>query len=181
MGLRYENLIPETRAYMLEEIELDAKQDRLYRSSYLSQSGQGDWQEILTEAAAKGTDNSLALSLKERGRLNHVAQRRKPNGGYTTVRVPYTAHETLAEGEFNRYYVRGLCRFAIETEIERLEVYRAKQVTEPRPESWHKIGLLMDPSAILIDVRASPGVETALGMPPGPNSGLTLRIPQGRI
>jgi hypothetical protein len=83
----------------------------------------------------------------------------------------------MAEGEFNRFYVRGLCRRALAEGIERLEVYRAKEVSEPRPESWNKIGNLMDPQAVLIDVRVSIGVETALGMPQGPNSGLTLRIP----
>jgi len=176
-GLRYENLDAETRRYMREEIELDIQKDNVYRSSYLSQTGQGDWCEILIEAATSGTNDTLARELRNRGRLNRTAQRRKPKGGYTTVHVPVTAHETLAEGEFNRFYVRALCRRAIAEGIPRLEFYRAKEVSEPRPESFQKIGLLMDPEVVLIDVRASIGVETALGMPQGPNSGLTLRTP----
>jgi hypothetical protein len=179
MGLKYENLDAETRRYMLEEIALDAQNESFYLSSYLSQTGQGDWQEILTEAVVSGTDDSFAITLRQRGRLNQFAQRRRPRGaGYTTYRVPVTAHETLAEGEFNRYFVRGLCRRAIAEGIARLEVYRAKEVEVPRAESREKIGLLMDPEVVLIDVRASVGVDTALGMPQGPNSGLTLRIPR---
>jgi hypothetical protein len=129
MGLKYENLDAETRRYMLEEIALDAQNESFYLSSYLSQTGQGDWQEILTEAVVSGTDDSFAITLRQRGRLNQFAQRRRPRGaGYTTYRVPVTAHETLAEGEFNRYFVRGLCRRAIAEGIARLEVYRAKEV-----------------------------------------------------
>lgn len=177
MGLRYENLDAETRRLMVEEIQFDIAHDKLYIGTHLSQTGQGDWTEILIDAVTNGTDDSLAQALRERGRLNQTAQRRKPNGGYTTYRVPITAPETLAEGEFNRFYVRALCRRAIKEGIPRLEVYRAKNVREPRPESFQKIGLLMDPQVVLIDVRASPGVDTALGMPQGPNSGLTLRTP----
>jgi hypothetical protein len=96
----------------------------------------------------------------------------------TIVRVPYNAAEVLAESEFNRYYVRGLCRRATVNGIPRLEVYRAKYVVEARPESQAKIGLLVDPEVVLIDVRSSTGVETALGIPPGPGSGISIRIPK---
>jgi hypothetical protein len=96
------------------------------------------------------------------------------------AKVPHDANHTLAEGEFNKYYCRGLARVAIAEEIPRLQVYRAKHVAQPRQESQEKIGLLVDPAVILTDIRASQteGVETALGIPPGPNSGITLRIPK---
>jgi hypothetical protein len=83
----------------------------------------------------------------------------------------------MAEGEFNRFYVRGLCRYALANGIRQLEVYRAKAVDQPRAGSEEKIGTLVDPQAILDDLRVSAGVEPTLGMPPGPNSGLTLKIP----
>lgn len=181
MGLRYEDLDAETRRFMVEEIEMDARDDKLYLSPWLSQTGQGDWSEILIEAARTGTDDTLANSIRERGRLNRTAQRRKPNGlGYTTYTIPQTAPMTMAEGEFNRFYVRALCRRAIDQGLPRLQVYRAKSVAAPRPDSEYKIGLLMDPNVVLVDARQSIGVETALGMPAGPNSGLTLRIPKGQ-
>ena len=84
----------------------------------------------------------------------------------------------MGEGEFNRYYCRGLCRRAIEEGVAQLQVYRAKAVAEPRPASQAKIGALVDPAAILDDLRRTQGVEPALGLPPGPNSGLTLRFPR---
>ena len=181
MGLRFEDLDDQTRRFMVEEIEMDAKADRLYLSPWLSQTGQGDWSEILVEAARSGNDDTLASSIRLRGRLNRTAQRKAPKGfGTVTYRIPDTAPTTMAEGEFNRFYVRALCRRAIAEGIPRLEVYRAKAVADPRPDSQYKIGLLMDPEVVLTDARVSIGVETALGMPAGPNSGLTLRIPKDR-
>jgi hypothetical protein len=82
----------------------------------------------------------------------------------------------LAEGEFNRFYIRALCRRAIANGIPRLVVFRAKTVSNPRPESQEKIWLQIDPIVTLTDLRASPGVETALGIPGGPNSGLSVKF-----
>jgi hypothetical protein len=176
MGLKYENLDAETRKFMLEEIDMDISADTVYRSSYLNQSSQGAFPDLMRAAAETGTDDTLAASL--RGRFNATTTRRKPKGGYYTAAVPYNAAEVLAESEFNRYYVRGLCRRAVTENIPHLEVYRAKQVMQPRRESEAKIGLLADPQTLLMDVRNSQenGFDTALGIPPGPGSGITVRI-----
>lgn len=178
MGLRYENLDDETRAFMLEEIEMDVAAERIYLSAYLTQRAQGDWPDLLREAVQSGSDDSLGAKLRASTTLNRMTMRRTPRGGVTQVRVPYNAAEVLAESEFNRFYVRGLCRRAIASGIARLEVYRAKPVAQPRKESERLIGLLIDPETVLIDVRGSTGVETALGVPPGPGSGITVRIPR---
>ena len=177
MGLRYENLDDETRAFMIEEIEMDAAADGIYLSPYLTQRAQGDWPDFLREAVRSGSDDTLARQLRAARSLNTTTMRRT-RSGYTQAKVPHNAAEVMAEGEFNRFYVRGLCRRAIENGITRLEVYRAKPVMQPRPESERLIGLLIDPETVLIDVRASTGVETALGVPPGPGSGITVRIPR---
>ena len=178
MGLNLEDLDDETRKYMLEEIDMDTASDKIYRSSYLGQRTQGNWPDMIRNAAQTGNDDSLAAELRRPGALNSTTQRRTPRGGMTTARVPHNAAEVLAESEFNRYYVRGLCRRATVNGIPRLEVYRAKYVVEARPESQAKIGLLVDPEVVLIDLRASTGVEAALGIPPGPGSGISIRIPK---
>ena len=178
MGLKYENLDAETRRYMLEEIEHDERADKTYRSSYLTQQGQGNWTENLKEAAENGTDDSLAVKLKAQKAFNSTTTRKIPSGKIIQAKVPHNAAEVLAESEFNRYYTRGLCRRAIDSGIPRLQVYRAKQVENPREESERLIGLLVDPQTVLTDVRGSVGVETALGIPPGPGSGITVRIPK---
>lgn len=178
MGLAYENLDDATRHFMIEEIELDLANGTIYISKYLNPHGCENWSAMLLDAAAHGTDDTLATAIRNGGCLKTHVQRAKPKGGFTTAAVPYTAHETMGEGEFNRFYCRGLCRRAIEEGIPWLEVYRAKAVMEPRPASQLKIGLMVDPATILADLRAAQGVEPALGLPPGPNSGLTLRIPK---
>jgi len=178
MGLRYENLDETTRRYMNEEIERDIADGSIYISNRLNPSGCERWPELLKEAARSGTDDTLAASIIRDGCLKERVERRKPKGGMTMAAVPVTAHETMGEGEFNRYYTRGLCRRAIEEGLGELEVYRAKAVREPRPMSEAKIGMRVDPRVILEDLRQTQGVEPALGLPPGPNSGLTLRIPR---
>jgi hypothetical protein len=180
MGFLHENLDHVTRQHMTAEIKKDIAADKLYLSTRLTHSGREIWFGLLLDAALCGTDDSLAALLQDRDLLNRSELRKKPRGGYSIAQVSATAHITLAEGEFNRFYVRGLCCRAIAQGIPRLELYRAKQVNM-RPESVEKIGLLMDPEVVLVDVRASIGVVTAFGLPEGSNSGLTLRIPGGTV
>lgn len=177
MGLAYENLDEQTRKFMLEEIDLDVTNGNVYVSNYLNDAGADAWVNLLREAASSGNDDSLANTIQHGNYLKDQVQRKKPSGGFTMAKVPYTAHETLGEGEFGRYYVRGLCRRAIDEEISEVEVYRAKSVAQPRPGSEQKIGTRCNPTDILDDLRATVGVEPLLGLPPGPNSGLSLRLP----
>ena len=177
MGLSYEDLDVETRRFMLEEIEMDVALKTIYISNWLNPVECDRWPQILRQAAEQGTDDSLAAAITQDQCLHERVERKKPKGGTTWAAVPYTAAQTMAEGEFNRYYTRGLCRRAIRDGIPQLEVYRAKSVAQPRFDSQAKIGTRVDPCSILEDLRTTQGVEPALGLPPGPNSGLTLRIP----
>lgn len=176
MGLRYENLDEATRRFMVEEIDMDVQSGAIYISRYLNPRGCEAWAGLLREAAESGTDDSLALAIVRDQCLRDRVERKKPKGGVTMVAVPVTAHETMGEGEFNRFYVRGLCRRAIDESIPALEVYRAKEVLNPRPESESKIGAQLTPKKLLEDLRQSPGFESALGIAL-PNSGLTMRLP----
>ena len=178
MGLRYEDLTPETRRFMIEEIERDELAETLYRSTWLTQGGQGDWAELLKEAALNGTDESLAAQLRLRGRIVARAQRRKPNSYQMTwYTLGKNAPDVMA-CEFNVFYCRGLCRRAIAENAPRLEVYRARESAQPRRESELKLGLLVEPEVILVDLRKSHGTEPSFGLPPGPNTGLSLGFPR---
>jgi hypothetical protein len=177
MPLNYANLDDRTRAFMRDEIAVDIAKGTLYTGRRLSARGAEEWPDLLQGAATNGNDETLAGLLNRDGRLNEFEERRKPKGGVTTVRVPETAAATLAEGEFNRFYIRALCRRAIDDGIPRLIVYRAKNVTSPRRESEERIGTEVDPRQLLADLRENIGVDTALGLPAGPNSGLSARLP----
>jgi len=126
VGLKFEDL-EVAREFMLAEIEMDIDAEKIHLSSYLTQSGQGNWPDLLRSAAQAGNDDSLAKAVT--GMFNGRIQKRKSKGfGYIWAAVPHNANEVSAEGEFNRYFCRGLARLAINENIPRLEVYRAKRV-----------------------------------------------------
>ena len=177
MTLKLVNLDERTRSFMLEEIGSDASSGRLYISPRLNSRGRQEYPRLLREAAERHDDSWLADQLRRNGLMKTEEERRKPKGGHTIAQVPVTAPDTLAEGEFNRFYIRGLCLRAIQDGIPELVVYRAKQVSSPRRESEAIIGTRISPQSLLRDVRTHPGVDTALGLPPGPNSGLSVRLP----
>jgi hypothetical protein len=176
MSLNLVNLDSSTRQFMVEEIEKDIADGRLYESPRLSAAGKQIYPDLLRAAARNGTDSTLASELRAPGRLNATEERRKPKGGTTIAQVPVTAADTLAEGEFNRFYARGLCRVAIVENIDSVVVYRAKEVAHPRAESMALIGKALPAVELLADLRTSIGMDTVLGLPPGPNSGLSVRI-----
>jgi len=86
--------------------------------------------------------------------MKHLETRAKPKGGYTVAHVPDTAAETLAEGQFNRFYIAAICRRAIEDGHLSVHVYRAKQSDSPRSESVALEGTARDAASLLADVRS---------------------------
>ena len=177
MALNYLNLDDQTRVFMGEEIEMDIADGKIYISKRLTLAGREDWPNLIRIAAQTNDDGWLANQLRNKGNLKDTGQRKNKDGSYKEVKVPHNAPDTLAEGEFNRYYARGLCRRAIDEGIDHVVVYRAKDVAEPRPESDAKIGAKYPPGAILDDLRNATGVASDLGIPSGPNSGLSLKLP----
>lgn len=161
---------------MLAELELDIDNNTLYTGRYLSDIGIERYPLMLRKAIEEGSDDSLAADLSEPGLFNSYHQKRKPSGGFTEAKVPRTANTTLAEGEFNRFYLRGVCQRALAEGLARIEIYRARESANPRQESEEMIGRRLIPAELLADLRANTGVDTALGLPPGPNSGLSGRI-----
>jgi len=177
MALYFENLDDRTRQLMLAEMDYDIDHNELHISPFLSGQGQRDYTNLLREALQSGNDETLAQNLRAHRRLIKTLPRRKPKGGYAIAATPENAAEVLSESEFNRYYIRALARRAIEDGIPELVVYRAKQVNSPRPESEALIETTLSPQDLLADLRSHPGESTSLGVPSGPNSGLTVRLP----
>lgn len=177
MGLNYRNLDTRTRALMAKEIEGDLAQGKLYLSDNLNEQGRRDYPDLIKAAVAAGSDDSLAADI--RPRLNtHEKPHVLRSGKLSKPPVMRSnAHEMLAEGEFNRFYIRALCLRAIEDGVPEVVVYRAKWVERPRPESEPKIGQRIRAVALLEDLRQHVGIDTALGLPPGPNSGLSVELP----
>jgi len=84
------------------------------------------------------------------------------------------APQTLAEGEFNRYYIRGLCTRVIAEGGGPVEVYRVRDSAWVRPGSEALIGTQIDAEQLLDDLRVHIGEEPTLL--PDVNSGLSVRL-----
>ena len=175
MGLHYENLDETTRSYMVEEIELDIDNGKLYFSTRLNVRGRQEYPDFLRDAVSHYDDDWLARQLSRRNCFG-THETRTRSGKQYMARVPVNAPTMLSEGEFNRFYLRGLCCRAKAENIKYLEIYRGKEVKIPRPESTRMIGKLLEVETLLEDLRTHTGVDTALKLPPGPNSGLTAKL-----
>lgn len=168
---KFPSINQDVRACMLKEFERDLDLGNLYISSRLSVDGVRLYPDLLREAILIGDTETLSSDLMRNRCFKSYEWRRRKQ-----VRVPVNASETLAEGELNRFYIRGLCTYAIDNNIEYLEVCRGKNVRQSRQRSLSLIGQMVPPYGVRADLRIRPGVETALGIPGGPNSGITLRI-----
>lgn len=161
------------RLAMLAEAHQDINSGALYRFSRLTDVGWEQYAKLLLEALEHHDESWLADQINRRGLLIEKEMKVR-NGKSYYAKVPHNAATTLAEGEFNRFYIRGVCCNAIADDVETLVVYRAKVVAEPRPESERRIGQEINAAALLDDLRKHPEIDRALGVPAGPNSGLSV-------
>jgi len=172
------NLDETTRRYMLEEIELDTTEGKLYYSKRLTAKGRSDYEGALREAVQNHDADWLADQLNREGRMHGVEVARSKRGRVYPKRTPSGDHLTVAYGEFNRFYIRGLCARAIAEGIDHLIVYRAREVRVARRRSMAKLGSHVDPQNLLDDLRENIGRATRLGIPGGPNSGISVKLPE---
>lgn len=177
MPLQLHNLDNRIRAFMLSEIALDEERQKLYTSKRFTTFGALQYPTILKDVVRSGGDADLAQRLRTHACFAETETRQLKGGKISVAKVPETAPETFAEGEFNRLYFRAICRAAIEDGIEEVEVYRARNSANPRPESEALVGSTLPAATLLHDLRENTGVDTCLGLPPGPNSGLSARLP----
>ena len=131
MRFEYKHLDDVTRGYMLDEIQAARRANNLYYSRRFNDDGMARWPELLLAAARSHDDHWLAYQLEAEGLMKCLEGARTPSGGYTVKHVPHTAAATLAEGQFNRYYILGVCRRALAESKRSVTVYRAKQRATP--------------------------------------------------
>lgn len=166
-----------TRRFMLDELEQDVSQSRLYMSPRLSELGRTDYERLLRAALESGSEGTLADELRSHGRMQLDTRWARAKGSPIVSELPATAPDMLAEGEFHRFYLRGLCRRAIEEGIRTLEIYRAKPAPESRSKSEAMVGVRIDASSLLEDLRRFRGEDPPRGLPQCPDSGLSVRRP----
>lgn len=175
MSLKLLNLDQQTRQYMIDEINRDTQNGNLYFSPRLLDSSHSQYSDLLMKSVKSHDDGWLTEELQPLLK-SQESKTNKKTGKKTIAKVPTTAAETLAEGEFNRFYMRAICLRAISEKKQNVTVYRAKQVSNPRPESESKIDTEVLAEKLLNDLRSSIGIDTVLGIPSGPNSGLSVKL-----
>ena len=175
MPLQYENLDPATRRSALDELDNDIASGAFHVSERLRPTAIADYQRILRDAVRYYDD--LWLEDRVDDLLVDFEPRRTRSGGTTTARVPQMAGRLLAEHDFNTYYMRGVCRRAIEEGRQVVEVYRARLSQTPRAQSAELEGQRLSAADVLEQLRSQPGEETTLSTPLGwYNSGLSVRL-----
>lgn len=168
---RFDNLDDTTRQYMLIEVEQDSKTSQLHLSRRFTARGREHYPQLLREAVRQGNEDSLAAALRQQ----QCFAEREPYGAGTR-QVPSSAAQTFAEGQFNAFYMRGVCHRAIQAGA-LVEVYRAKEVSSERPASRYQVGQQLDPQQVLRLLRHSAsGQHRGPAVPAGFNSGLSLRL-----
>lgn len=173
MSFAFHELDDKTRDYMLEELECDVAAGELYIGRQLNDQGRDRYPAFLRTAIESGDSESLAGALGRVPGDLWIESTVTRNGRTSTT--PRTAPTTLDEGQFNRFYMRGLALRAIDGNLE-LEVYRAKQVESPRASSEAIIGSRIAPQSLLDDLRTDPSTmpfDFHLG---NANSGLSVRL-----
>jgi hypothetical protein len=65
----------------------------------------------------------------------------------------------------------------LELGLDDVVIYRARASAHPRPESEELIETMIDAADLLEDLRLNTGEEPELGVPGGPNSGISVHLP----
>ena len=159
---------------MADELALDDSAGITYASTQLNAGGTYAWPRLLAEALESHDPEWLGDEMEAGNYFNATATRMTKNGPIT-VAVPSDAAHKLANGEFNRYYVRAVCLLAIERGQPDVTVIRAKISLNPRPESQMAIGNRLSAAALLADMRDTRDYDTLLGINK-PNSGLSVSL-----
>jgi len=164
----FRNLTPEVREYILGEIDRDIAEGVLVSSKNFTDAGRIGYPPLLRSAA---TDyNEAWLSARLIGSFNEMElSAGKPR------KVRRDAHTLFGQCEFNRFYCRGLCAYALGNPINGIRIYRARQSSNPRPESQAKLGKMLDPAVVLKDLRDHLATDVEFGLPEI-NSGLSLEL-----
>lgn len=106
-----------------------------------------------------GTEDTLISELKSAGRV---------------AATPANAAEKIGATEFNRYYIRAICRRAQNHGENSVQVYRAKVSLSSRVASDEIEGTTRSAPAILMNLRSRIGMDTESGLG-RVNSGITVR------
>jgi hypothetical protein len=176
MSLDLVHLDPNTRRFMLAELEIDVGMGTLYLSPQLSESGLRHYPRLLRAAILAGTDASFAEALNAEGAVRPPSRWQHPREvGAAEALVDVTVR--LAERELHRFYLRGLCCRALDEGVQALVIYRARPADPGRAPADAMIGVRIDARSLLEDLRGTFRSFPPYGLPQCRDPGLSARFP----
>lgn len=176
MPLDLPHLDARTRQFMLAELDADVAADSLYRSPQLSETGLRQYPRLLRVAIRSGTEASFAEALAALGAVRPPSRWQHPNE-VGPAQALADATFRLAEREFHRFYIRGLCCRALNEGIDLLVIYRARPAEPGRAPADSMIGLRIDVGSLLEDLRGAFRSLPPYGLPQCRDPGLSVRFP----
>lgn len=174
--MKFYHLNPKVRELMAVELAKDLSEDKFIFSAYVDAKKEGEWISLLKKTFLYHDPSWLSQELKKRDVLKRRSLKNLKEGKFTLALVPRSAEETLAQDEFNLYYIKALCVYALSQGIEELEIYSARRIQNHRPKSESLKGKKVSAEDVLRDLRSSLRGESALGLGLY-GSSLSLKIP----
>lgn len=145
------------RRLMLLELLWSCQHNAVYASKYLTPAGGDRYSQLLAQALESGSPDSLCDALNSPELWQSGA--------------PRNSVQTFAWDEFNKYYMRALCRWTVDHTGSEIVVVRGRRSRAHRSSSDAQINQGRDAMALLQQLRHKPAIN-----PFGANSGLTLEI-----
>lgn len=179
MGLNYTQLNETTRRFMMQEFE----QGGHYISPRLNEAGRARWLPLLKDALQYHTDLWLERELMRRSCLTTTEYLKSTMTGKTVTRAVNREQiaKALAEGEYNRFYLRGLCLAARTRGYEHLIIAQGRIIPNAPDALKKPVGKAVAVDMLLEKLRANSykAIDPAMGLPEGLkfSAGLTARLP----
>jgi hypothetical protein len=155
---------------MVAELNQDIENARVHLSGLLTDAGREAWPNLLWEAAESHNDGWLAAQLRRHGYVNAAADAGKKGGKGGDD--PGTA---LAENEFNRLYIRGVCADVLAKGKQDVEITKGLQSGNLTSDAQSRVGKKTPARKLLNAIRNTSEIESSLGVPAGTISGLTVK------
>jgi hypothetical protein len=171
---------PGIHLLMLAEIKEAIQNATLYLPPHLENlSGQQAYPLILENAARNHSAEYLADELRKPNILRKQILRNGLPGTQPRMdQVPKSAADHIARREFNDFYMRAVCRFAIESAVPNVILCQANVNQILAKEIEPLIGQSIPPSVLLDTLRSHNTIESFLNIPPKTNVELTVKLPE---
>jgi len=168
MPLKFPSLDKVTRSFMIEEFEIRQQELPTLLSSFLSDEGRQKYPTLVKEAF-ETFDAEWLLKELQPFLLS------PDDTSKSSLASFYKRIQMFVESEFNRYYISGICRIALNEHITEVVVCSIKPLKKNDQISREKRGTKIVVDTLLNELRMDRPVEASLQVPLGIAASLRAR------